>query len=406
MKILLIHNHYKQSAGEDTVFFAEKALLERHGHEVEQLTLTNNAINTTSEKLGAAVGVVYNSQSARLVEAKLQAFKPDILHVHNFFPLVSPAVFYVAQRQGVPVVMTLHNYRLLCPSAYMHYNGQLHLENATKVFPVKAILDKAYRNSYFQTASVVLTTGIHKLLGTWRTKVDRYITLTQGAADMFLNSSLNLSPKQLTVKPNFTTDLGEGAAEREDYFLFVGRLSPEKGIETLLKANKQFPFKLRIIGDGPLREAVEAHAATHPNVTYLGYQKRPRVEEELKRARALIFPSEWPEMFGMSIIEAFSTATPVIASNMGGAAHLVQHNYNGLLYTPGQPTALMHQVQQLSTDKALAAELGRCARETYLQQYTAEVNYQLLLDIYTAVIREKRRSAPAVAAADLETQIS
>jgi glycosyltransferase involved in cell wall biosynthesis len=401
MKILLVHNHYKQSAGEDTVFFAESALLESHGHEVDMFTLTNNEVNSVSEKLRAAVGVLYNTDSAGLFEAKLKSFKPDIVHVHNFFPLISPAVFYVAQKQNIPVVMTLHNYRLICPSAYQHYNGRLHLENAAQVFPVKAIVEKAYRDSYFQTASVVLTTGIHKLLGTWQAKVDRYIALTQGAADMFLNSSLKLKPEQLTIKPNFTTDLGEGAAVREDYFLFVGRISPEKGIETLLKANKMYPFRLKIIGDGPLRGAVEEHAATHPNVEYLGYQKRPRVEEELKHAKGLIFTSEWPEMFGMTIIEAFSTGTPVIASDIGGAAHLVQHNYNGLLYTPQNAEELAEQVKVLENDSNLANTLGQTARQTYLQNYTAEVNYKLLLDIYTDVIRAKRKSAPVLAEADL-----
>ncbi|MER2997773.1 glycosyltransferase family 4 protein [Pontibacter populi] len=401
MRILQVHNHYKQSAGEDTVFFAEAALLESYGHEVELFTLTNNEVNSVSEKLQAAVGVLYNTDSAKLVEAKLKSFKPDIVHVHNFFPLVSPAVFYVAQKRNIPVVMTLHNYRLICPSAYQHYNGRLHLENAAQVFPIKAIVEKAYRDSYFQTASVVLTTGIHKLLGTWQTKVDRYIALTQGAADMFLNSSLKLKSEQLTVKPNFTTDLGEGATEREDYFLFVGRLSPEKGVETLLRANKLHPFKLKIIGDGPLRGAVEEHAATHPNVEYLGYQKRPRVEEELKHAKGLIFTSEWPEMFGMTIIEAFSTATPVIASNIGGAAHLVQHNYNGLLYTPQVAEELVEQVKLLGFNTELASALGQEARRTYLQNYTAEVNYRMLLDIYTDVIRAKRKSAPVMAEADL-----
>ncbi|MBC5772964.1 glycosyltransferase family 4 protein [Pontibacter sp. KCTC 32443] len=402
MRILLVHNHYKQSAGEDTVFFAEAALLESHGHIVEKLTLTNNDVNSVTEKLEAALGVIYNSKSARIVEEKILTYKPDIIHVHNFFPLISPAVFYVAQKHHVPVVMTLHNYRLLCPSAYLHYNDRLHLENIHKTFPVQAILDKAYRNSYFQTTSVVLTTGIHKLLGTWQTKVDRYITLTQGGTEMFRNSSLRLRPEQLVVKPNFTTDLGEGAAEREDYFLFVGRLSPEKGVETMLKANAAFPFKLKIIGDGPLREAVEAHAATHPNVEYLGYQKRPRVEEELKKAKALIFPSEWPEMFGMSIIEAFSTGTPVIATNMGGAAYLVKHNQNGLLYTPQQAAELVKQVQLLNQNKELAAALGREARQEYLDKYTAEVNYQQLLDIYTDVIRKKMKPTSAITSADFE----
>ncbi len=401
MKILLVHNHYKQSAGEDTVFFAEKELLENHGNHVALFTLNNNDVNSATEKLKAAVGVLYNNKSAQLFEQKLKEFKPDVVHVHNFFPLVSPAIFYVANKLRIPIVMTLHNYRLICPSAYQHYNGQLHLENAAQVFPVQAILDKAYRGSYFQTASVVLTTGLHKLLGTWRSKVDRYIALTQGAGNMFLNSSLKLKPSQLTIKPNFTTDLGEGAKEREDYFLFVGRLSPEKGIETLLKANKLHPFKLKIIGDGPLRGAVEEHAANHPNVEYLGYQKRPRVEGELKRAKALVFTSEWPEMFGMTIIEAFSTGTPVVASNIGGAAHLVQHNHNGLLYTPQNAEELVQQVKTLESDATLAETLGRNARASYLQHFTPEENYNQLMSIYNSLVKGKNKPAPKMAEAGL-----
>ncbi|PRY11225.1 glycosyltransferase involved in cell wall biosynthesis [Pontibacter ummariensis] len=396
MRILIIHNHYKQTGGEDTVFFAEIALLEEHGHTVETLTFSNNDVNSAAEKLQAALGVVYNYKGARAVDERIKLFKPDVVHVHNFFPLLSPAVFYVCQKHQVPVVMTLHNYRLICPSTYLHYHGKVHLENVQKVFPLKPIKDGAYRDSSFQTASVVLTTGLHKLLGTWRNKVNLFIALTPGAAALFQNSSLQLKPEQLVVKPNFTADLGLGAEEREEYFLYVGRLSPEKGLETLLEAQALRSFKLKVIGDGPLREAVEAHAAKYPALEYLGYQKRDRVVEELKRARGLIFPSEWPEMFGMSIIEAFSTATPVIAARIGGGEYLVQDGCNGLHYQPGDARDLANKVKELEQNKSYALGLGKSARQDYLHHYTPEVNYQLLLNIYQRALGQKKESSATV----------
>ncbi|MEJ8800603.1 glycosyltransferase family 4 protein [Pontibacter sp. H249] len=400
MRILIIHNHYKEAGGEDTVFFAESNLLEEHGHDVRRLTVSNKDVNSTSQKLEAALGVVYNPKSAKIVETELQAFKPDVVHVHNFFPLLSPAVFYVCQKYKVPVVMTLHNYRLICPSAYLHYNGEVHLEHVQQVFPLKAILDKAYRNSALETASAVLATGVHKLLGTWRNKVSKFIVLTPGAQELFLNSSLRPKPEQIAIKPNFTEDPGMGDENREDYFLYMGRLSPEKGIETLLKAQKSKSFKLKIIGEGSVRSLVEEHAAQHPEVEYLGFMPREEALEVLKKAKALIFPSEWLETFGMTIVEAFATGTPVIAAKIGGAAHLVHHKYNGLHYTPQSAHELAEQIEVLEQNPVLAYELGRNGRTTFEKHYTSEVNYNLLLDVYHAAIGQKERLASSAMAAE------
>jgi glycosyltransferase involved in cell wall biosynthesis len=403
MRILIIHNYYKQAGGEDTVFHAEAALLEQHGHQVEKLTFSNKDVNSLSDKLKAAVGVVYNPGSARLVEEQIKAFKPDVIHVHNFFPLLSPAVFYVAHRAQVPVVMTLHNYRLVCPSALLYYNGKVQTENMYKTFPLGAIRQKVYRDSAVQTASVVLTTGMHKLLGTWQRKVSKFIALTPGAAELFQNSSLKLGAEQLAVKPNFTEDLGIGDAEREDYMLYVGRLTHEKGIATLLKAHAMQPFRLKIVGDGPVREMVEAHVAQHPQAEYLGFRTKEDVLGLLKKSKGLIFSSEWMETFGMTIIEAFSTGTPAIAAKIGGAAYLVENGVNGLHYTPGDAAELAEKVQRFMQDPALASKLGTAARQSYVAKYTPEANYRLLLSIYEDVIKAKKKNASAtkIAEADL-----
>jgi glycosyltransferase involved in cell wall biosynthesis len=400
MRILTLHNYYKQAGGEDTVFHAEAALLEQHGHQVERLTFSNKEVNSLSEKLKAALGVVYNPDSAKLVEERIKAFKPDVMHVHNFFPLLSPAVFYVANRLRIPVVMTLHNYRLVCPSALLYYNGQVRTENLHKTFPLGAIRQKVYRDSAVQTASVVLTTGLHKMLGTWQQKVDKFIALTPGAAALFRDSSLKLRPEQLAVKPNFTEDLGIGQEERENYFLYVGRLTTEKGIDTLLKAHALQPFPLKIVGDGPLRPQVEQYASEHAGIDYLGFQNRPQVLELLKSARGLIFSSEWMETFGMTVIEAFSTGTPVIAAKIGGAEQLVEDGVNGLHYNPGQPTELAEKVQQLLREPSLASQLGKAARQSYEARYTPEANYRMLIDIYQQAIQAKKEPASTTEVAE------
>lgn len=370
-------------------------MLEQHGHQVEKLTFSNKEINSLSEKLKAALGVVYNSGSAKVVEERIRAFQPDVIHVHNFFPLLSPSVFSVAQRMHVPIVMTLHNYRLVCPSALLYYNGKVQLENLHKTFPIDAVRQKVYRDSAVQTASVVLTTGIHKVLGTWKSKVAKFIALTPGAAELFRDSSLKLKPEQLAVKPNFTQDIGIGHAERDDFFLYVGRLTPEKGIETLLKAHELKTFPLKVVGDGPLRERVEAYAAAHAGIDYLGFQNREQVLELLKSARGLIFSSEWMETFGMTIIEAFSTGTPVVAAKIGGAEQLVEDGVNGLHYSPGRAAELSEKVQLLLQHPALASKLGAAARKSYEARYTPEANYRMLLSIYEDAIRAKNKIASA-----------
>ncbi|AKD03914.1 glycosyltransferase family 4 protein [Pontibacter korlensis] len=398
MRILQIHNFYKQAGGEDTVFEQEAQLLREHGHTVEQLTFSNNNVVGIKDKLKAALGVVYNVQSAQTIGKAIEGFKPDVVHVHNFFPLVSPGVFWVCQKYKVPVVMTLHNYRLVCPSAVLYYDGKVQLDNIHQVFPLKSVLKGVYRNSKIETASVVLATGVHKLLNTWRNKVDKFIVLTPGAADLFENSSLKLRPEQLSVKPNFTADPGEGAAERDNYFLYLGRLTEEKGIRTLLKAHAMRPFPLKIIGTGPLQELVEAYAAQNSSVDYLGFRPREEAMGLLKKARALMFPSEWLETFGMTVVEAFATGTPVIAAKIGGAAHLVQHQENGLHYTPGNASELINQVKLLEQLPCLAHKLGQSGRLSYERQYTPEANYAMLVAIYEQAMGRKQKPASATLA--------
>ena len=318
---------------------------------------------------------------------KIKEFKPDILHVHNFVPLASPSIFYVAKRHKVPVVLTLHNYRLICPSATLYHDHKIYEKSIRSIFPVDAIVKGVYRNSVFRTAAVALMTSIHNLIGTWRNKVDKFITLTAFARSKFLESRVNASADQFMLKPNFIDDPGNGRETREDFFLFVGRLSEEKGIRVLLNAFKSSDLNLVIIGDGPMKAEVESVVKERSNIQYLGFQPKAVIMDNLKRAKSLIFPSTWYEGFPITILEALATGTPVIGSRIGGIAEIVKDKFNGLLFEPGDEGSLARSLTELKHHdlKALSAN----ARNSYLEFYTPDLNYKILMDIYNAAMNRQ-----------------
>ncbi|MCB0840531.1 MAG: glycosyltransferase family 4 protein, partial [Bacteroidetes bacterium] len=284
MKVLLVHNEYLQRGGEDTVFGIEKDLLESHGNEVDTLTFNNADIASFWDKARFMFKSIYNSDAYKKMEAKIKAFQPDVIHVHNFFYVASPSIFYAAKHHNVPIVQTLHNYRLICPSAYLYHNGEIYEDNVNKVFPIGAIFKKVWNNSLLQTASIASITAFHKMRNTFRDKVDGFIVFTEFAKSIFVNSSLQVPENQFFIKPNFTDDFGYNGGERGDYYLFIGRLSEEKGIEVLLDACEHYDFKLKILGDGPLRGLVESRAATNSNIDYLGPKPKTEVIQYLKSA--------------------------------------------------------------------------------------------------------------------------
>ena len=392
MRILLVHNQYKQPGGEDAIFWAESELLVNNGHAVEHMLYYNTSIRSFFDKLISGIKAIYNPGSARALKAKIQSFSPDVIHVHNFLPLVSPSILFIAKKYNIPVVLTLHNYRLICPSAILFYNGNIYEKSIHSIFPMDAIWKGVYRNSTLQTAIVALMTAIHHVLGTWRNKVDCYITLTQFAREKFKNSALSISPKKLIIKPNFIKDCGKGESEREDFFLFIGRLTEEKGIRTLLKAASLYNFKFTIIGDGPLSQEVEDFSRHNPTLSYLGFQPKASVLSYLKKCKALIFPSIWYEGFPVTILEAFCTGTPVIASNMGGMKEIIQNRVNGLHFEPGNEKDLVSKILEIEEENNLAEDLSNNARSTYLNHYTPAKNYDQLVGVYDRVREQTAES--------------
>ncbi|HEX8041194.1 MAG TPA: glycosyltransferase [Chryseosolibacter sp.] len=386
MRILQIHNRYQYRGGEDYVFESEADLLREHGHHVEQLLFDNNKIKTWKDKLSAATGVVYNRSSRKIVEEKITSFRPDVIHVHNFIVLASPSIFFAARKHGIPVILTLHNFRLICPSATLYFRNGIYERSIRSVLPIDAIWKGVYRDSRWQTAAIATMTFFHHVTGTWKRRIDRYIALTEFARNKFERSALGIPPHKFALKPNFVKDYGTGEPSRADFFLYAGRLTPEKGIQTLLKAASSGEFSLTIVGGGPLEAEVENAARRFSNVRYLGFQDKTQVVSLLKKCRALIFCSTWFEGLPITILEAFCTGTPVIASKLGSMAEIVTDHINGLHFRAGDAKDLCRAINHLAKDPALAETLSRNARSTYLRDYTPETNYALLLRLYEEAV--------------------
>jgi glycosyltransferase involved in cell wall biosynthesis len=313
------------------------------------------------------------------------------MHVHNFFPLASPAVFDVAHRLNVPTVLTLHNYRLVCANALCFRDGQICELCIPKRYPTDAIKYGCYRDSKPQTLGVVLTTGFHKQVGTWTRKVNQYIALTDFARNKFIDSSLKISPEQITVKPNFIHDPGPPPAQERNGMVFIGRLSSEKGVDSMLRAFAQYQCPIKILGAGPLEDEVKAHAAQYPWIEYLGFQSKAGIIRILQQSSALVFPSAWFEGFPMVLLEAFASGCPVISTNIGSQGSIVRDGEDGLLYSPTDQDALVRCIQKLHEDPVLVQQLSRNAREIYETRYGSEANYEQLMSIYHRAEHARRR---------------
>ncbi|MCS6794387.1 MAG: glycosyltransferase family 4 protein [Raineya sp.] len=384
MKILLLHNYYTQRGGEDVVFEAEKKLLTQKGHEVETLTFQNQKLKNLSQKLKTSFTSIYNCHSAKLLAQKIDEFQPQLLHVHNFWKEASPAVYYTAKHKNIPVVQTLHNFRLICANALLLRQNQPCELCVKKILPLSAIRYGCYENRFI-SAQITFLSSIHKVLGTWKNLVSHYITLTEFAKRKFLNSSLNLQENQISVKPNFVEDRGWiGGEGRENFFLYVGRLSAEKGIQTLLEATKFHKFRLEIIGGGELEYLVREYSHFNSNIVYQGFCQQDFILEKLKKSKALIFPSVWYEGLPLTLLESFSTGTPIIISDLDNLNNLVINCFNGLHFQTGNSQDLAQKIAYFEKNHDFLWYEN--ARKTYEQNYTPEISYQKLLAIYQRIL--------------------
>lgn len=387
MKVLLVHNFYQQPGGEDQVFAREGALLEARGHEVLRYTRHNDDITGMNrfELLKTTVSnAATHSDLCRLIRAE----RPDIMHCHNTFPLISPSAYHAAKAMNLPVVQTLHNYRLCCPKAVLFRDGRLCESCLGRGLTWPAIKHGCYRGSRSASAAVTAMLAYHRARSTWTEHVGRYIALTKHARDIFVQAGLPAGI--ISVKPNFLEpDPGPGTGAG-DYAVFAGRLSEEKGIATLLEAWRlaRTGLRLKILGDGPMADQVAQAAADDARMDWLGHKPEGEVLDLIGEAKCLIMPSVWYETFGLSMIEAFARGTPVIASRLGAMQRIVSHEETGLLHTPGAADDLARAIERVSDQPDMLLRMRVAARAEYERHYTADENIRQLLDIYTLTISD------------------
>jgi glycosyltransferase involved in cell wall biosynthesis len=385
MRILSVHNAYQQPGGEDQVFAQEAGLLRSHGHQVVLYESSNDQVKG-GNPLVLLGNTIWNRGTHRELRALMQREQPDIVHVHNTFPVISPAVYYAAGEAGIPVVQTLHNYRLICPTATLFRAGQVCEDCVGRAISWPGVVHGCYRGSRPATAAAAAMLAIHNYKHTWSEAVSAYIALSDFARDKFIQGGLPAG--KIFVKPNFLEadpGMGKGMGEaRGNYALFVGRLTPEKGISTLLEAWRELgaELPLEIAGDGPMAPEVERAAGESGHVRWLKWLPRAEILQKMKDASLLVLPSTWYEGFPMILAEAFAIGLPVIASDLGSMSSIVDHLRTGLHFEAGCSGGLVDQVRWFRAHPAEAALMRTQARQEYEGKYAGETNYAQLIDIY------------------------
>lgn len=391
MRILKIHNYYLQPGGEDTVFQAEIDLLRSRGHEVIEYLEFNKNIESMN-KAFVALQTVWSQASYNKIKKKIQEIKPDVVHFHNTFPLISPSAYYACHELNIPVVQTLDNQRLICPAASFYRDGKLCLDCLGKTLALPGVLHACYHNSHSHTAVVASMLAFHRWLGTWQTKIDVYLCSTNFYRDLFVQAGFPIS--KIIVMPHFVQQRNHYDIKKtqENYALFVGRLDPEKGIKTLLEAWRRLDFPLKIRGGGRLDEFSREYVRQHGinNIEFVRRMDEVELSDLISNAQFLIMPSEgFYETFGMVIIEAYSRGIPVIASNIGVTSELVSDKQTGLLFESGNPNDLVEKAQWMWNHPDEVSAMGKNGFNKYKEQFTEEKCYKTLIEVYERLIALK-----------------
>lgn len=397
LKIIQAHDFYLQAGGEDTAFAAEVELLRQHGHEVVEYVDNNERI-AAKNKISVAAQTLWSWETKRKFDELLARERPDVVHFHNTFPLISPSAYYACSEAGIPVVQSLHNPRLICPAATLYRDGKLCQDCVGKALPWPGIVHGCYHGSAAATAVVASMLAAHRLMGTWSSKVDIYLVFTEFYRRKFIEGGL--PEEKLVVKPHFISpDPGMSAIRATPrHALFIGRLDPEKGIRTMMAAwqnLKNVPLEIRGSGqlEAEVRHSIEANDLAR-SVQILGRLSRDELTAKIKSSAFLIWPSEgYYETFGYVAVESFSCGVPVIASRIGVPGEIVIDGVTGLLFNPGDPTDLAAKVRWAWDHPAEMAQMGMNARREYEAKYTADRNYELLLGIYGRAISERHVKA-------------
>lgn len=390
MRIVICHNYFRDRGGEDQVFEDELELLTSRGQDVNTFTKHNDDLDSFATTAKVALGTPWNRTSSKELETLVRRTQADVVHFHNWLPQISPAGFFAARRAGAAVVQTLHNYRWACPKAILFRDGEVCEDCLGKKIPWPAIRHSCYRDSMAGSGVITATMALHNALGTTEKAIDAFIAPGKFIKEKLVSAGIN--EERIFIKPNFlTNDPGPGTGDG-GYMMYLGRLSPEKKIDTLLAAWEELGGKvpLKISGTGPLRPMVEAAAAKDPSIEYLGFAPDEALDALVGNARGLIFTSGTYEAQPMVILQSFAKGTPVIAGRFGSMANLVADGVDGWHFSPGEPSDLARVVSTAFDPARDLASFRQSARAKYLKDFTADPNYDRLLEIYEESIRQRK----------------
>ena len=393
--ILMLHNRYQYAGGEDSSTLAEIEVLSEFGHQVTLVEKHNDEIKEYSslEKLNLFFRTAWNPQEYYKARSRFQEIQPDLLHIQNFFPLFSPSIHAAAKSLNIPTVQHLRNFRLGCLNGYLLRQQNI-CEACVGKNPWRGVAYRCYRNSVPASLAVWNLLTYNRWRNTWENDVDAFITPSQFAAQKLIE--IGIPEDRLYVKPNVTPDpLSDQTIPpfpKQPTFLFIGRLSPEKGVMILLEAWEKLAkpqWELKIVGDGEQREALEQFVQEKAlnNVQFLGYQPKAEVIKNIKQATAIVVPSQWYETFGRVVIEAFACGRPVLASNLGALAELVQDNETGFLISHYTLESWVESLEWSGNHPLEIEKMGEKARQIYQQNYTPDVNYQQMMRIYQMILQ-------------------
>lgn len=386
----MVHNYYQQPGGEDESFLAEAGLLSAFEHNVTRYTVHSNEV----ENLGVirtAAYTIWNPSSFRQITKLIKDNHIQVVHFQNTFPLISPAAYYAAQSAGAIVIQALRNYRMTCVNGLLYRDGRVCELCVGRFAPTPGVLHRCYRDSVAGSAVVAGMVSAHKLIGTYRHQVDLFVATSEFVKQKYIEAGIEAT--QIVVKPNVVAPdpgVGEG---KGGYALYVGRLTDEKGVLTLLKSweSGRLNLPLKIVGEGPLRSDVERVADRNAAIQYLGQLSLEETHELMGNANVLIVPSEWHEPFGRVLIEAFSKGTPVVAARMGGLIELVTAGQTGELFRAGDSEDLIEKIITLTASPEHLAKLRTNCRQAYLDAYAPERNHELLMNIYQQAIQRRKQ---------------
>lgn len=382
MRILLIHNFYQHRGGEDTVVQQEAEQLSK-GNLIKTITTKNS---TGLKGLCQFLLYPFNIWKAKQIMKDVLAFKPDIVHIHNVHYALGPWIIHTLKKKGIPVVMTLHNFRLICPSATLFFKDRLFTNSLNEDFPWTAVKDKVLDNSFIKTFVTAFVYWWHKKIGTW-SQIDQFLVLSEFSKNIFIQSKLGLTENHFIVKPNFATVNQLNEKKFEKFFLYIGRLSPEKGILQLLEAVTKTSYPLKIFGTGPLEKEVVQIVQDHPNIEFLGFQSSDILRQNMEKASALVVPSVCYEGMPMTILEAYGLGTPVLSSNIGILQEMVVPLYTGLHFDPYSSNSIQETLTQWIDLSSQEKEImSKNCITIYTEKYTATKNIDLLLKIYKTAI--------------------